>query len=246
VPDIAELLAAAARRPVTDVDVAAVARRGRVLRRRRQGGIAVAALVALAVPAGLLASGGGSGGEDHLVPLPGVTSTPAIPTPAPDRTGGGTGVVPSSETTRGPVADSASPLGAPPRTRSPGAGRTLDPTATPTIGASTTPAAGADLYPVRRTCTVSTTRLAPGRSQTCRFTAAAAGGWKLTYNVGVFAGDYQTDVRIVVRRGQRTWTYDDDCGSNLIRPGDRVTITIQQFDSGYADHTLTAGAGYSC
>jgi hypothetical protein len=244
-PDIQELLAGAARPPGTDVDPSAVIRRGRVLRRHRQAGVGAAALVALAVPVGVLTVGGGTGGEDELVPVPGVTSTPPAPVPEPSRGGA---APPDVSPTAGVVTGAASATAS--ANAAPGVAPTSIPTAPGTVGPTASPGGGggAGDYPPMSGCSVETMTLAPGQSATCRYTATAAGGWLVTYDgLGVFAGgNYETPVRIVITRDGQRFVSTEECGSQQIRRGDRVSITIRQYDNGISDHTLHAGPGYGC
>lgn len=116
------------------------------------------------------------------------------------------------------------------------------------------PSAAAPAYPAASGCSVSTQSLLPRDTATCTFTATAPGGWRVSYDgLGVIAGDYITDVTVTVTRDRTNWPYGttesrytDECGTGLIRTGDRVTVTIRQYDSGYSQHTLHAGQGVHC
>jgi hypothetical protein len=109
----------------------------------------------------------------------------------------------------------------------------------------------ASAYPVDSGCTVSTAALLPRETSTCTFTASAPGGWAVSYDgPGVFAGDYVTDVAVTITRDRTFGTsesrYTDECGTGLIQAGDRVTVTIRQYDSGYSQHSLRAGEDAGC
>lgn len=109
-------------------------------------------------------------------------------------------------------------------------------------------------YPAASGCSVSTHALLPRETATCTFTATKPGGWRVSYDgLGVHAGDYVTDVTVAVLRdrkrppyGTTESRYTAECGSGLIHAGDRVTVTIRQYDSGYSQHTLHAGQGEHC
>jgi hypothetical protein len=244
-PEIHALLAGAARPPAGELDLAAVVRRGRVLRRQRYAAVGAVALLALAVPVGVLA-GGSTGGDDELVPTPGVTTTTAPPAPEPSR-GGGT---PADTEATGPGATAgatSTPIGTPSANGTPAPGDE-DVTPMPSASArSTTQGPVAAEYPPKRGCEVRTVALAPGQSATCRYTATAAGGWEVSYDgVGVFAGDYEHDVRVVITRDGQRFVSTEECGTQQIEVGDRVSITIEQYESGVSDDALHAGPGYGC
>lgn len=116
------------------------------------------------------------------------------------------------------------------------------------------PGAAATAYPASSGCSVSTHMLLPRETETCTFTATAPGGWRLSYEgPGVIAGDYITDVTVTVTRDRREPPYGttetrfvDSCRTGVIQVGDRVTVTIRQYDSGYSQHTLDVGQGEGC
>ncbi|MDX6275231.1 MAG: hypothetical protein QOJ92_2441, partial [Frankiales bacterium] len=96
-------------------------------------------------------------------------------------------------------------------------------------------------------CSVSTEGLAPGQSGSCGFTATGLGGWVITYDgLGAFAGDYTTDVTVTVVSAGRSYRSHQDCSSQALREGDRVLVTIQQYDHGYSQHTVHAGRDARC
>jgi hypothetical protein len=85
----------------------------------------------------------------------------------------------------------------------------------------------------------------------CRFTATASGGWSTTGGLAVFADYDPADVRVRVERGGRI-TYDSAqseraaCADNVVRVGDRVTVTLTTHPNNYEDIDVGAGAGYGC
>ena len=236
-PEIGDLLGAAARPPRAALDLERWARRATTLRRREQGVAAFAAVLAVVLPVSFLAERGADG-ESRLIPAP-LGSHSAVPTasthPAPTLSGppapvgsaptGGGGAIPMTgvTVTIGPAV-----------TSSPGAAPATEQPADPE-------------FPLRETCSVSTLGAKPGEAATCRFSAAAAGGWAATIHNGAGYVNRVTTT-VVVERGGHRYTYGDDhhCGTDLIRPGDHVTISITQTDVGYYDASLEAGAGYSC
>jgi len=70
------------------------------------------------------------------------------------------------------------------------------------------------------------------------------------YDLAVFASHDEHHWKVVVHRPGRsavTYTNDkDSCMNGVVRPGDRVEVSITQLRSGYSTDTLGAGEGYGC
>ncbi|MDQ1687880.1 MAG: hypothetical protein QOK42_855 [Frankiaceae bacterium] len=235
-PDLSELFALVSQ-PNGEPDLGAIERRARVRRQRQVAavvGAAAAAVLVVAIP--LAASQPNS--LDRITPAPGdsapATTSPSSP-PAPVGTRAPAG---GGQPTAGPQASAPATAG-PTAAAEPTSSAAPPPTASPFGG-------GGD-YPVQETCSVSTMTLAPGQSATCRFTAAAAGGWKVTFHNGAgYVNRVSTSVTVLHNGVARTYGTDKPCGTALIHAGDRVTLTIKQTDVGYLDTGLDAGRGYSC
>jgi len=249
VPDISELMHAATGESATRPDLVAVTARARVLRRQQQVGRAsVAAAVALLViPA---VSNSWRGGSDALEQLPpatpnvDATSTPG-PTPAAVRSEGpsiplavGAAVSPDPVPSRRTGATPAAVVTAQPDLRAePGR---VQSTAPPPTGT----------YAPGSSCSVSTTAMAPGTSQSCRFTATAVGGWRLSFSSTILPSRTELGLIEVYRNGRATrydaWDPDEKCLDDAVQPGDLVTVTVKQDDQGHTDFELGAGSTWTC
>jgi hypothetical protein len=237
-PDITELLTSVADVDYRDLDLVQVERRSGLIRRRRRVVRSAAAGGVVLLAAALLRSVGG--GPESLAPIPADRIPPASPQPMSSRPAG---IAPSGPPVIGPVpADDAS-AGAP------GA----SPASPPTPAADqATPAATASGAPPARSCSVSTTALAPEQAATCRFTATAEGGYRLTFSRVVLPGDEDVVALVeVVHAGTTTrydaWAQQPYCRNAAVQPGDLVTVTVRQGRAGsYYDFSLGAGADYRC
>lgn len=253
-PDISELLAAAARVPTTGPDLVRVERRATALRRRQQvvrGGVALAAALATVFVAQV-----GLAGPDALEQVPADRPTQnasvqpepspepsAQPSPGVAAPGPPTDAV-AAPAAVGPAAEPASPPSA-----------ETAPSAAPAPAPEPAAGDGAPTYPAAASCRVDSAGLPPNEERTCRFTATRTGGWRFTVRDG--AGYISnTKAFVDVTRNGRTTRYGRDgtgrlsnspqCGDDVVQPGDLVAVTVGQTDVGYFDIEVAAGAGYGC
>ncbi|HVE75129.1 MAG TPA: hypothetical protein VNA30_08625 [Mycobacteriales bacterium] len=246
-PDVAELFANAARTPADGLDLNRVQRRAVALRRQQQavrGTVLVAAgLVVLVV------TQVGRSAPDALEQIPADKPTPSSSVrsePAAPISRGlaapGSGIKP---------AGSLAPVR--PNTTAAGTPAAQDkPAPAPARSQAAAPAAG---YPPAASCKVDTMGLLPNEERTCRFTATREGGWRFEQRNG--AGYVNRAKAFVdVTRNGRTTRYGGDasgrlsgnvqCGTDVVQPGDLVTVTVGQTEVGYLDLEIGAGAGYRC
>lgn len=252
-PDVTELLAAAARMPTGEPDLVRVERRAAALRRRQQaarGGAVLAAGLATVLVAQV-----GRSGSDALEQVPAERPTvTASVRPEPSAASSAGVVVPDPPTRVAEVptaveadADPGTTPAPAPRPSSDLAAPNAAPNAAPTA-ASTAASPG---YPSAASCRVDTVGLLANEERSCRFTATASGGWRVTHRYG--AGNVGNPKAYVdVTRSGRTTRYGGratdsaGCGDDVVQPGDLVTVTVTQTDAGYVEMEAAAGAGHGC
>lgn len=251
--DLTQLLSDAADPVGAGPDLVAITERAGALRRRASG----AAVVVAAVVPFLVLDGGDGTEELRQADTPAgpettatITATPSAPQIAPSpptvrRSPGQGGVVPVPGGSPRLETRRAEP--APSGARPTGSERAAVP--------SPDPSPGGEEFPPAASCTLTTRDLQTDTERTCRFTATRNGGWQLTRGVGVFAGYDPGTYRVhVVRDGREVYDTDDidtydtegNCDSEVIRPGDLVTLVLESNPNNYADVELAAGDGYGC
>lgn len=247
-PDIAELLDLAARRPAVGPDLDAVSSRAASQRRSvavaRAG--AAALVVAALVPFVLSPDGPQSLSEVEVPAGPRPTTTQVVtgpPTGAPGPAPGiAAPVVTDAAVTPRPVPDRAP--GRTPRA-------TSEPTATTSPRPVAAPPAQGGAEPAQ-SCEVTTAGLAPTLTATCAFTATRAGGYAATYALGAGTVNDEGNTVTVTRQGQPPVVYDINenssagCRDAVIEPGDVVEVSVHQAERGYVELELGAGLGYGC
>ncbi|HVE99637.1 MAG TPA: hypothetical protein VNA12_10715 [Mycobacteriales bacterium] len=237
-PDISDLLSSAAPDVRSEPDLGALERRASALRRRQHVLRAAPALaLVLLFSALLLNRTPGApdelretdGGTVSTAPRPGLpTVAPGMPVgPLPGRSG-----APSREVT----AESAEPLPAP----TPSGARSVSRRTPPTPTA----------YPPKRSCRVDTIGLPAGATRSCSFTATHDGGYRVVaaHPGNDVAGDHWVDVT----RNGKTTRYGNEsaveshCGSDVIEPGDLVTVGVYRTAGNVMEFEMAAGEGYYC
>ena len=248
--DIRTLLHDAAPSPTGPLDMAAVRARARRSPGRRLAAwiVGAGALIGVGVPVGnaVLVTGGHDTAVEVVDPTPttGVTTT-SIPAAAPQRDAPATDREYGAGSTASNVTDAESAL--------------------PASSGSEAPTMGYDPpYPRASECSVDTYGLASGDARTCRFTATAAGGWNYyqpPHGPTITEIPY---IEVSVTRGDETRVYRTErvpsgtptggyrlkgCDDDIIRPGDRVEVLIQQADPWMDirnEMGVGAGSGWGC
>lgn len=245
-PDVSDLLRLGAGPDHPDVDVAAVAARARVLQRQRALGRsgALGAAVALLLLGGLQLSPGG--GSERLRPVPlGPAGTPVVPAASAVPTAAGALAAPAPRAAAPrPAASGARPA----REQRP---QPAAPAATPVpprpgpVVVSPSPQPGREEHPRARGCTVTTEGALPGEKRSCRFTAVADGGYeaRLRGGAGVDLPEYEV---LVVRAGRSMSYTRGTCANAVVRPGDRVTVSVTKSSRGLELFDVSAGADAGC
>ncbi|MDP9182650.1 MAG: hypothetical protein M3P04_07740 [Actinomycetota bacterium] len=241
-PDVVELLRAAAGVPPTEVDLGELERQ--VGARRVQRHAVIAASAAGALVAGLLvltAQSGGDKEELKVVTPPDRTTSPrpAVGPPSerpqgsvPPHLGAGPFASNAPEPTTAPTAADPSPAASPEA-----------PTASPE---APTPAVG---YPPAAGCSVESTPTAP--SAFCSFTASEVAGWLFAERGGVSVTSPTVSYTVSITRNGRTTVHrngEERCGTREILPGDQVRLQIDQTEQVGANdfYDLQAGPSEGC
>lgn len=243
-PDITELLVAAARRPAHGPDLDAVAARAVAQRRQTAAVRAAAAVLVLAglLPVALRSDDALSLREVDQPAGPQVTSSPTATGAASRLAAPAQTAAPSAPaaaaSAASPVRDpSASPTPAPP---------TGPPSPSPRPGSAGHAAGGPPEAP---SCEVTTRGLAPTLTASCAFTATRAGGYATRYGVGAGYVNARGSTVVVTRPGRAPVSYDiadADCHDAAVLPGDVVEVTVRQPDRSYVEIHLGAGEGHAC
>jgi hypothetical protein len=246
-PDIGDLLQAAARSARSAPDLVLIQRRARSLRRHQYAlrSASVVAAMAIVVPVSLQLSGG-DGDRLHQVPVSSPSPTPVVSnaTGGPQRTadpGASTQQSLPRQSAAAPPCRGCQPL--------PGAGQTPRPSSSAQAGTPRpSPSRSAPSGAAAASCHVSSSGLAPNQSRTCQFVATQYGGWRVHQSGG--AGTQQIYTNVTVTRDGQTYERPGDtgadCANDVIRPGDLVTATVRQESMGYLVVDVGAGAGYRC
>lgn len=249
-PDLTDLLDQAAGPASSPLDVSAVASRARVLQRRRtvaRTGTGAALAAALVVTSLRLVPGPGAQGLDLQ---------PATQAPSPSLSAAATARPSGLAQLVAPRDPAAGPAGGP-------KAAAVQPTPNATRPASAQPEALASpsasqrsgpAYPRQAGCSVTTEGALPDETRTCRFEATASGGYVVRWIGGVSSSPHLR-YDIIVRSGNDFTRYQNratfsqqECRSFVIRPGDRVSVSLQaaQASEGVDLAEARAGADVGC